>query len=849
VKSRKKLISNKALFLSIKILSLVSILLILIYLIVATDRSPEDSAASATIVEFKIDSIQNLNTSQKITYESFNKSTSFKKATVLSVSDYNKIITASDLIIPLGGNTVTLKRKSLKNTYKDVQVWSSDLNYRRTKYTSHFAVNNNTLVAIIDTGNRKFEMVSVGNNKVVLGEVSPEKLSRHPRNWVPQKSRLTNSLETPRPSSKTSTNSIDILAVYTPEFERSFGTVSNAQWQMASMMAIQVESINQILNNTLIPGPRVKLVGDMKFAIDTSFAQFLDNVGSDTKYQPIYQERYNKGADVVAIFHYTDGDSCGRVKALNATFSTAYMAVNRAMGCLTVNTFAHEFGHLAGGGHETHENGTVPYAHALVNSPAKFFTVMSAFIIYEPDDVEIPFFTNPNLIYVPANSYMGDTDYYNNGKRISERVQLMKNFSGSAPPQVTTPPQGTSTPQAGTGTCGSSCNTVTDCVPNEGYQCIDISAATLGNECWKDSCIISAPRNRRISGIVFDCNGSPKSGVAVSTFGASFNRNTVTNSTGKFYITEGANKCSVELDAGQTFYVVAGKDANSTQPDYYGRVTSPTFSNNAINCSNINCNYKANQATGGPSRENYHLSVDTFKSNPNVYNTFVCEESPNYLSGFDFKQVNCTNTAPSVQQEYIHQYLVRGNRLWYRDNKSGWSSWIDQTGNVSTVGSGSITSFSNLHRTNGVITQHLVRGGRIWNRTNQNGWSSWNDITSGVNSVGSGTIQSFSVNTHTSGYLLQTLVRGGKVWTRNNQNGWSSWIDSTNNFSSVGSGTITGFSANKHPNKYIVQYLTRGGKVWTRNNQNGWSNWTDVTSNITHVGSGTFQTFYISTRQ
>jgi hypothetical protein len=96
---------------------------------------------------------------------------------------------------------------------------------------------------------------------------------------------------------------------------------------------------------------------------------------------------------------------------------------------------------------------------------------------------------------------------------------------------------------------------------------------------------------------------------------------------------------------------------------------------------------------------------------------------------------------------YQLQYLTRGGEIWSRSNQFGWNNpgWLPATSNVSSVGSGVIKSFSQFTHSTGHIEQYLTRGELIWYRDNKNGWSSWANVTSNTNSVGgTGTINSFT---------------------------------------------------------------------------------------------------------
>lgn len=89
---------------------------------------------------------------------------------------------------------------------------------------------------------------------------------------------------------------------------------------------------------------------------------------------------------------------------------------------------------------------------------------------------------------------------------------------------------------------------------------------------------------------------------------------------------------------------------------------------------------------------------------------------------------------------YIQQYLTKNSRIWYRDNKNGWSKWQDITKNVDNVGTGNITSFTTAIAPDGnYIVQYLSRGDVLWSRNNKKGWSKWQDVTKNIDNVGTKT--------------------------------------------------------------------------------------------------------------
>lgn len=173
--------------------------------------------------------------------------------------------------------------------------------------------------------------------------------------------------------------------------------------------------------------------------------------------------------------------------------------------------------------------------------------------------------------------------------------------------------------------------------------------------------------------------------------------------------------------------------------------------------------------------------------------------------------------------------------------------WQDSTSSVQSVGTGTITSFKAFVRTTDAsshVEQYMVRNGVIWHRTSVTS-TTWQDVTANVSSVGSGTITSFSVYANTSNVIEQWLTRGGQVWYRSNPTG--TWENITANFAAVGSGTIHAYTADKYSANHgniVSGYLMRGTQVWQHTSSN-WSLWQDVTANVTSIpgSSGTITSF------
>ncbi len=196
-------------------------------------------------------------------------------------------------------------------------------------------------------------------------------------------------------------------------------------------------------------------------------------------------------------------------------------------------------------------------------------------------------------------------------------------------------------PSGGTGNCGATCTANSAC--STGLSCQDIGGT---KRCWNQSLCMGQPEQRiRVQGKVVNCYGQPVQGARVSMFAdttTSILNTSYTDVFGNYRIT----KSYKDTDGVRRFALMAGKDAKSTEVNYFSRrLAVPMFLSpyssglNLIRygCDVVNCNYRQNQAAGGPYRENYHLGGNwtqaQFKGRV-VHGTTTA-------TGFDFKQVNC----------------------------------------------------------------------------------------------------------------------------------------------------------------------------------------------------------------
>lgn len=152
----------------------------------------------------------------------------------------------------------------------------------------------------------------------------------------------------------------------------------------------------------------------------------------------------------------------------------------------------------------------------------------------------------------------------------------------------------------------------------------------------------------RVSGQIKNCAGAPVPNVTVTMFsGDTTSQLTAvrTDSNGKYTLVKNYK----ESMGNSWFSVMAGRDANKNSSEgYYGRVATPKFtdvSGRSRNCSDINCNYKGNKASGGPYRESYvpgyGWSASNFKA------TFVSPNSSKTFVGMDFEQAGCPVATPT----------------------------------------------------------------------------------------------------------------------------------------------------------------------------------------------------------
>lgn len=793
----------------------------------------------------------------------------------LVAANDQKITDAQKIQMPLfNEGIVTFDKKSIKNHEGfNAKSWKSFRKFDGIKYSTNFTIFKNSIVGSINSPTDTYSLIQV-NNFFVLTRCDVELTGTGPDVMLSSENENSITNDISDLSSDENTNYsrayIKIRALYSPAAADEFGGEDGVKAALLN----QVENTQDYFKNSgIIHHLEIVQFTKLPAAVD-SWSEPLSFIISFLIQFLHFDLSYslNNAPDIALIYSSYNSDGCG--------FSVPYNAVSNTMthlpfayvntDCITDNsTTSHEIAHLFGADHDdanVQRSLSKPYARGkggITNSNESIMSIMS--YRDNPECGDNPCtkrwleFTRPGATVDGAS--MGDA-MHDNVRRINEKGPAVAGYAehfGGGENQCE---------NYGNITCGLTCNTACDCA-GEGYLCVDVSGDTPGKECWIESmCIIAPPRNRRISGKVLDCNGNPKENVKVASKGYSFNKVRTTNSQGIFEIWDTNNECSVELDEGQTFAVMAGKDADSAQVDYYGRVASPVFSKPEINCGNINCNYTGNQATGGPARNNYHLSVGNcsnsnpnddsfFCQNPNVYNTYVCEEDGNFLSGFDFKQVNCPTPTPTPltcnSVCTSNEQCSSANSNWYCARQFNYGTWSDVSSNVDDIEYtieggdtvytdwGPVTGF-NTHVYGTRVEQHLVKGGKIFYREfNGTVWDEyWQDKTSNIPStLPGGTIIDFNSYRKPNGKIEQHLIKtsgpNNIVYSRNNESGWNeaSWVAVTSNLTGNGTGPITGFTAYQDQDGYMIYTMVRNGEFWEGSNINGGDpNWKNFTSEI-----------------
>lgn len=851
-------------------LNIFLIILTLILLFKEYSKIYDSEAAIKKNLVFTTVGSESLNNPQKAQYQKFSKSKISDSSMILSLYNKDQLVNADSVTIPINGATITLSNPVVeKNKLTNATFWKSHIESSGIELPSLFTYADNHLVGSIQVSSDKsYDLKEIDDNLFMLIE-TPEGIGIKDDVNIPntgldlgnltEAEEITNAISSQNPTPKV----IRIILPYDPHAREYFKLPNGTSAVVAEVTHAAELAIEAFGRSGVIHEFRIVQVYEMSGSVSELNVDYIQDNREIFVQLAIRAIQTNADVAILSVKRIGDGTLCGRAGAMpqqNVDFMLKRIALVDYTCFVGNHVFAHEIGHLFGADHDRANsvmggNGTnnamilEDYIEYEVNELGDLGTIMSYVGRHLPGDYNV--FSNPRYI-LPNGTPFGDPEYADNVSAINSYGPVVAGYSWGS--------SGTGS-SGGTKGCGEVCANASQC--QNGFYCLDISANTAGNECWNESmCIVAPPRNRRISGKVLDCNGNPKANVKVATKGFSFNKSANTNSQGIFQIWETNNECSVDKDTGQTFAVLAGKDADSNQTDFYGRVASPVFSKPEINCGNVNCNYTGNQASGGPNRQNYHLSVSAFVNNPNVYNTYVCEEDGNFLSGFDFKQVNCPVATPTPAPLTCNSVCTSdaqcssSNSNWYCSTQFSYGGWSDISNNVGSIqykvgnniytDSGTTTGFNKALMNDGVIEQHLVKGGKVYSNryTPSTGWDQyWTDSTSNIPSTIPGTTIDFNSYRKPNGKIEQHLIKTSgstnKVYTQNNEQGWgkATWVDvtiSSNILVNTGTGPVTGFTAHVDKDGYIIQNMVRGGQLWERNNIGGWANatWRNITTGL-----------------
>ncbi len=324
------------------------------------------------------------------------------------------------------------------------------------------------------------------------------------------------------------------------------------------------------------------------------------------------------------------------------------------------------------------------------------------------------------------------------------------------------PPTATPTSMPGIKGCGISCGSTSEC--QSGFQCIDVSNQTLGNECWNEAQCGGPALRSRIEGVVRGCNNEPLQGVPVWAWG-----NTVfTNQNGKFQLNKGVSYNSEGDIASNPTSVLAGNDAvkNPNDPKFLtygyfdtntGRQYDALQLRSGNSCGLINCTFSSRVGQSGiqdahelynegtPQITRYAYRIHGLTDELYAYN-FVFTD---YHAGlFNFKKIDCpVNTQAPTQTPppllscnatcTTDAQCQNTNSNWFCSQTYNYdtSGWVEETSyfNNISLSSGKITGL-NLRLNNGKVSEHIVKGGKIYYRPGYN--EPIIDVTQDVNPAG-----------------------------------------------------------------------------------------------------------------
>ena len=200
----------------------------------------------------------------------------------------------------------------------------------------------------------------------------------------------------------TSTNTIDVVLGYTPDYKAYRGGESATETVLTNL----VEVANQAFANANVQA-RYRLVGTIEvgYTKKNSNSQALDELtwiqAYDDAFRPIRQVRENYGADLVGLVRRLDSTSqsdCGVAWVNGGTDSRyAYAIVSDGIDgnyYCTPTTLGHELGHLLGSYHQRETGQETGYNYGHRSDVGSFHTVMAYAV---NDQREVNIYSTPTI--------------------------------------------------------------------------------------------------------------------------------------------------------------------------------------------------------------------------------------------------------------------------------------------------------------------------------------------------------------------------------------------------------------------------------------------------------------------
>jgi peptidyl-Asp metalloendopeptidase len=194
-------------------------------------------------------------------------------------------------------------------------------------------------------------------------------------------------------------------------------------------------AINQfnsaLVNSQITDAARLTLAGYVPIEF-TETGDISRDVNTLAGHIDVQQFRNDFIADIVVLLTNRSYRSVtGAVKAIDASQSDAY-AICVVGAAANEYVFAHEVGHLFGGGHEDDFRNPQPYAHGKrfdVNRWPFVYRYSTLMHTDGTDYLRILNFSNPNVAYQGATT--GDATVANVARRIAERASTVASFRTS----------------------------------------------------------------------------------------------------------------------------------------------------------------------------------------------------------------------------------------------------------------------------------------------------------------------------------------------------------------------------------------------------------------------------------